>query len=224
MLSPMTVLLVAGAAALTISLGGPWPLGVVVGALAYVARVRFARRRARRLAALPRRIDPFALREPWRFFVRDAIQARNRFADALDRSSPGPLRDRLLEIGASMDRGVTQCWESARRGQQLTDARRSIDASRLTRERTALDPDDPRTTSIDAQLASHRRLAEREEATRAELQRLEVRFDEAVVRATELGTRTGAIDELDTVGHAIGQVVLELESLRLGLDDIEAET
>jgi len=222
MLSPVTVALVAGAAAITVVSGGHWLAAAAIATLVWVGRVVIARRYAKRLAALPRRIDPFALREPWRFFVRDAVQARNRFAASLDRATAGPLRDRLLEIGESLDRGVTQCWESARKGQRLTDARRSIDAERLRRELAALPGDDPRRTSLDAQLASHRRLADREQATEAELERLEVRFDEAVVRATELGTRTGALDDLDSIGHSIDEVVLELEALRLGLDDVEA--
>lgn len=222
MVSPITVAMVAGSAALVVLLTGSWAAAVAVGVAGWSVRVFAARRFARRVAALPPRIDPFALREPWRFFVRDALQARNRFAATLDGAAAGPLRDRLLEIGESLDRGVEQCWESARKGQRLTDARRAIDADRLGRELTTLPAGDSRSRSIDAQLASHQRLAEREEATRAELERLEVRLDEAVVRAAELGTRTGAIDDLETVGRTIGEVVLELEALRLGLDDVGA--
>jgi len=220
MVSPITVAMVAGAVALVVLLTGSWVGAIAAGVALWSARVFVSRRFARRIAGLPRRIDPFALREPWRFFVRDAIQARNRFADALQDASAGPLRDRLLEIGESLNRGVEQCWESALRGQQLTDARRSIDADRLRRELAALPADDARYGSIEAQLASHRRLADRETATREELERLEVRLDEAVVRAAELGTRAGAIDDLESVGQTIGEVVLELEALRLGLDDV----
>ena len=222
MVSPITVVMVAGSAALVVLLTGSWAAAVAVGVAGWSVRVFAARRFARRVAALPSRIDPFALREPWRFFVRDALQARNRFAATLDGAAAGPLRDRLLEIGESLDRGVEQCWESARKGQRLTDVRRAIDADRLGRELTTLPAGDSRSRSIDAQLASHQRLAEREEATRAELERLEVRLDEAVVRAAELGTRTGAIDDLEMVGRTIGEVVLELEALRLGLDDVGA--
>lgn len=220
MVSPITVALVVGAAALTVLVGGPWYLAAIVGVAVWVVRVLISRRIAKRIAALPRRIDPFALREPWRFFVRDAIQARTRFADALDGATEGPLRERLVEIGDSLTNGVEQCWEAAQRGQQLTDARRSIDAERLGRDLHALPAGDARTSSIEAQLDTHARLTEREEATRAELERLEVRLEEAVVRAAELGTRAGAVDDLDGVGRAIGDVVRDLEALRLGLDDV----
>lgn len=220
MVSPFTVAMVAGVIALVLLAGGPRYVAALAAAAVWVGRVFVARKVARRIAALPRRIDPFALREPWRFFVRDAVQARARFAEALELAPDGPLRTRLLEIGEALNAGVEQCWEAARRGQQLTDARRSIDAGRLERELEALPVGDARAGSIGAQLDSHRRLAAREEAARSELERIEVRLEEAVVRAAELGTRTGSVDDLDRVGTAIGDVVRDLEALRLGLDDV----
>ena len=220
-ISPVTVAMVAGAGALTRVLTGSWAAAVVVGGLVYVGRVLASRQIAKRIAALPRRIDPFALREPWRFYVRDAIQARNRFADALADADAGPLRERLLEIGESLNDGVEQAWEAAQRGQQLTDARRRIDGPRLQRELDGLAEDDPRRGGLEAQITSHDRVAEREQRTQAELERLDVRLDEAVARATELGTRAGAGAELEEVASSIGDVVRDLEALRLGLDDVE---
>ncbi len=94
-ISPITVALVAGAVALTLLQSGSLIAAIVIGIAVYVLRVLASRLIAARIAALPRRIDPFALREPWRFFVRDAIRARTRFTDALTDTEPGPLRDRL---------------------------------------------------------------------------------------------------------------------------------
>ena len=178
-ISPITIALVAGAVALTLLLSGSLIAAIIVGIAVYVLRVLVSRLIASRVAALPRRIDPFALREPWRFFVRDAIRAQTRFTDALTDTERGPLRDRLLEIGESLDSG------------------------------------------LEAQLATHGRLAKREERTRNELESLDVRLDEAVARVTELGTRAGDVAELDEVAASIGNVVRELEALRLGLDDVE---
>ncbi len=172
-------------------------------------------------AALTPPKENLALREPWRFFVRDAIRAQTRFTDALTDTEPGPLRDRLLEIGESLDNGVEQAWKAAQRGQQLTDARRRIDGPRLQRQLEGLDAADPRRGGLEAQLATHGRLAKREERTRNELESLDVRLDEAVARVTELGTRAGDVAELDEVAASIGNVVRELEALRLGLDDVE---
>ncbi len=221
MISPITVGLVAGVVALVLLVGAPWWAAALAGLAVWIVRVLIARRIAHRIRALPRRIDPFALREPWRFFVRDAITARNRFADALGSAGDGPLRERLLEIGESLNHGVEQCWEAAQKGQQLTDARRRIPADRLRRELDGLDADDPRRSGIEAQLASHDRIADREEQTRVELERLDVRLDESVARATELGTRAGGAEDLDAIEASITDVVGALEALRLGLDDVE---
>ena len=220
-ISPITIALVAGAAALTLLLSGSLIAAIVVSIAVYVLRVLVSHRIAAHVATLPRRIDPFALREPWRFFVRDAIRAQTRFTEALTDTEPGPLRDRLLEIGESLDDGVEQAWKAAQRGQQLTDARRRIDGPQLQRQLEGLDAADPRRSGLEAQLATHVRLAGREERTRTELESLDVRLDEAVARVTELGTRAGGVAELDKVAASIGDVVRELEALRLGLDDIE---
>ncbi|MEM9521484.1 MAG: hypothetical protein AAGA37_19390 [Actinomycetota bacterium] len=219
--SPITVALVAGVIALVILTTGNVVAAVLAGVATWVARVFISTRVAKRIEALPRRIDPFAVREPWRFFVRDAISARNRFAEALADATDGPLRTRLVEIGAALNQGVEECWEAALKGQQLTDAARRIPVAQLRRDLADLDDDDPRRSGIEAQLASHARLAEREERTRVELERLDVRLDESVTRATELGTRAGGSGELDAVEESITDVVGALEALRLGLDDVE---
>ena len=219
--SPITVALVAGAVALVLVTTGSVVGAVVAGIAAWVIRVFISTRVAKRIGALPRRIDPFALREPWRFFVRDAISARNRFADAIDGAEAGPLRERLVEIGDALNQGVEECWEAAQRGQQLTDARRRIPAERLQRDLDAMAADDPRRSGVEAQLESHARLAEREERTSVELERLDVRLDESVVRASELGTRAGGTEDIDAIEASITDVVSSLEALRLGLDDVE---
>lgn len=89
----------------------------------------------RLLPRAPRRerIDPFTLQEPWRRFVQNALQARNRYAEAVTRVQAGPLRDRLDEIGERMQTGVEECWQIARRGQALARARRGIDLAAVER-------------------------------------------------------------------------------------------
>ena len=154
--SPITVALVAGVAALVAMTTGSVVRAVVAGIAAWVVRVFIATRVAKRIETLPRRIDPFALREPWRFFVRDAISARNRFADALDGADAGPLRERLVEIGDALNHGVEQCWQAAQKGQQL-DARHIPVNSGVIE---AMEPDDPRRRGMEAQLESHAQLAE----------------------------------------------------------------
>ena len=211
----------AASIAAILFVGGPWYVAAAAAVAVWLIRVVVARTIARQIAALPARIDPFALREPWRFFVRDALQARTRFAEALAHTPDGPLRTRLLEIGDALTASVEHCWEAACTGQRLSDARRRIDAERLERDLASLPGGDARIGSIDAQLASHARLTMREESVRDELERIEFRLEEAVVRAEELGTRAGTLGDVEHVGAAISDVVHELEALRLGLDDVE---
>jgi len=217
MISPITVGLVVGAAALTRLLTGSWLAAIAVGALTWVLRVLIS-------ARIARRIDPFALREPWRFFVRDALNARSRFGEALADADDGPLRVRLLEIEANLDHAVDVTWDVAQRGQQLTDARRRIDVADLNRTLDSTEPDDPRHTAALAQKASHDRLRTREDKTRERLEILDARLDETIVRAGELATRTGGAIELDELAGQVTDMVDELDSLRIALDEVGNDT
>ena len=224
MISPITVGLVVGAAALARLTTGSWIAAVVVGVLTWTLRVLISTRIARRVQGLERRIDPFALREPWRFFVRDALSARQRFASALVDAESGPLRERLLEIEANLDQAVTVTWEVAQRGQQLTDARRRIDVAALDRILADSPADDPRHTAASAQKASHDRLRVREDETRERLEILDARLDETIVRAGELATRTGGTIELEELAGQVTGMVDELDSLRIALDEVGNDT
>ena len=217
-ISPLTVCLVAGTIALVVVLGAPWWLATICGLLVWAARIGLSALIARRVAGLDPRIDPFTLREPWRFFVRDALHTRNRFQEAIDQADDGPLRQRLEEIGSRIGDGVDACWDVARRGQQLTDARRRIDVAALDRTLATTEESDARHRSATAQRASYVRLEERENTTRERLEVLDAQLNESVVRAMELATRTGGDPQL--VAAEIETVVDELDSLRVALDDL----
>ena len=226
MISPITLGLAAGSVALVLLLDGSWWLAVLVAAGVWVLRVLITARIAKRVRALPRRIDPFALREPWRFFVSDALQAQKRFMASAGELEPGPLQDRLAEIAGRIDRGVEESWEVAQRGQRLTDSRRRIDLARIRRTLEAgdLSADDPRRSSAEVQLAAHDRIKKLEDDTRSRLEILDARLEESVVRASELTTRASGLDQLDEIADAVDGVVGDLESLRLGLDAADGET
>jgi type IV secretory pathway TrbD component len=197
MISPLTVGLVAGVVAGVIALGGRWWLAVFSAVGIWGLRVLLATRLARRVRARPRRIDPFALREPWRFFVRDALKAQTRLGAALAPLDPGPRRDRLQEISARVDRGVIESWEVAQRGQRLSDSRRAF---------------------------GHDRIHALENDTKERLGILAARLEESVVRAIELSTPMGAVDEVDQLADAVDGIVGDLEALRLGLDAADGES
>jgi hypothetical protein len=191
MISPSTVGIMAGAVALVLALGGQWWLAVVAAVVTWGLRVVLAGWVARRVRSLPRRIDPFAIREPWRFFVRDALNARKRLASAIDGLEPGPRQEQLVDISTRVNRAVVSTWEVAQRGQQLADNRRAVE-------------DDA--------------MREIENNTREQLAHLDIRLAESVGRAVDLSTRAGDLAELDQLGHAVDGIVSDLEALRFRLD------
>jgi hypothetical protein len=229
--APSSILLAGGAAAVGIVATAPLslPLGVVAGVvaagLAYGGRV---------LAAVPRDpsptagIDPFAVQEPWRRFVTDALAARRRFDEAVRAMDAGPLRDRLVEIGDRLDDGLQETWRVARRGDTLAAARARVDTDTLAAEladaeaRRAASPD-PRAAQVADAIRSQLATAERMQAVIEDavttLRLLDARLDESVTRAIELSTGTGPAAHASAVGGDVEGIVSEMESLRLALDE-----
>ncbi len=155
-------------------------------------RLTRARRRARA------RIDPFAVGERWRPFVRSALQARARYHDVVAGVAPGPLRERLGDIGRRIDEAVDDCWQVARRGHELDRARRTLDPALPQAERLARRAD-----------GAHERLSE-----------LDRQLEGAVARAVELAATAGDPLVLGPVRGDVERLVDELEALRQGLDEL----
>jgi len=220
-ISPLTVLAVAGVGALAYVSGLPWWGSILLALAVWGARVLMARRFSRFAASRSPRIDPFALREPWRLYVKDALGSQRRFDRALDSMAPGPLRDRLSEINKRVERGVLECWEVAKKGQQLADARRAIDIGSARRSAAKVDSHPALLEAAASEIAAHERLSSREDEVKVSLQVLDARLQEAVARVSEMATRTMAADDLDSITDAIDGVVGDLESLRLGLDSVD---
>src|ERR687891_597027 len=110
--SPTGILLGVAVAAVSAVAGLPLGAAVALGVAAWVGKVALSLPRGRRRE----RIDPFTLKEPWRHYVRDALQARNRFDEAVRRTPSGPLHDHLVEIADRVHAGVEESWLIARRG------------------------------------------------------------------------------------------------------------
>lgn len=227
-LSPSAILLAGGgtAAGVLVGLG---PFAVLVGAAAYAARV---------LLAVPRSskrdvIDAFAVSDPWRTFVRDALEAQNRFRQAVRSTREGPLRDRLAEIGERIETGVQECWRIAQKGDAIDEGRRRLEVDvknarfNLQRIEQSLqgrqpDPTTARTIeSLRAQLASDERLWRVSADAVSQLRLIDARLDEAVARAVELGV-AGDVGAVTGLGNDVDDLVTELEALRLALEDTGA--
>jgi chemotaxis regulatin CheY-phosphate phosphatase CheZ len=223
-MAPSSILL-AGAGAAAGILAGFSVFGVVGLALALgIARVATLLPRGARSS----RIDPMSIGDPWRHFVREALDAQRRYRKAVDSANEGPMRDRLVEIGERIDAGVDECWRIARRGDALENAidNLDIDAARqeladATRDARADDGDTQKETvqALQAQVDSGDRLVKVAEEAQDKLRLLDARLDEAVARAIELAIKAEDVGELGGLGTDVDSLVSEMESLRVGLEE-----
>src|SRR5215831_8357150 len=86
-------------------------------------------------------IDPFRVGEPWRRLVQGALKAQSRYRQTVASTAPGPMHDRLAEIGTHLDDAVSECWRIAQRGYELRHALDAMDIAR-SREQLAAIPAD----------------------------------------------------------------------------------
>jgi hypothetical protein len=154
-----------------------------------------------------------------------ALDAQRRYRKAVRTAEPGPMRDRLSEIGERVDAGVRECWRIARRGDALEDAMRTLDTESARRQLAALEEDGSEgatstRAALTAQVASADRIAAVAADAGSRLQVLEARLDEAVARAVELSISAGDLAEVGGLGGDVDALVSEMESLRQGLEEI----
>ncbi|WP_341249956.1 hypothetical protein [Euzebya pacifica] len=220
--APSSILLLGGAAAAGILLGGPI-IGAVVGLGAYAGRV---------VAAVPRRgkgdeINPRALRSPWREYVLETQFAKARYDKVLASARSGPLKDRLTVIGDRIQDGVRESWRIAQRGQALQDglhqlntsqAERSLAMARQEAQGHASDANLKRVEALESQVATVRRLEAVTQQAAERLRLLDARLDEAVARAVELSL-SGDSGQLSGLDSDVDSLVGEMEALRVALED-----
>lgn len=224
MRSPSAILLAGAGAAAAILVGAPVAAPIAAVA-AWGARVAVAVPRAEK----GERPDPFALSEPWRFYVREALQASARYQRAISGARSGPLRDRLTEIGRRVEEGVQECWRIAKRGDLLEDGLRTLDVAGTQRELQAAEAERARTggsptldralESLRAQLSSAERMQRVAQEARDQLRLLDARLDEAVTRAVELSLLTGEDVDLTGLGSDVDALVMDMEALRSALEE-----
>jgi hypothetical protein len=171
--SPSAVLLAGAGASAAILAGLPVAAAAVVGALAWAGRVALA---------VPRRpkgerIDPFAIGEPWRRFVRDAMRAQSAFERTVQQCRPGPVQERLALVGRRIGDGVTECWRIARQGNALEKALRQLDVEGIRREL--------------AEVAEERRRQRGNEAAQAALARTQAAVESQLASAERLQRVSG---------------------------------
>ncbi|MCP5027044.1 MAG: hypothetical protein GY929_12245 [Actinomycetia bacterium] len=224
--APLTLALFGAVAVVLVLAGLPLAVAIGGGLLAGAGRVAIAGAPSS-ATRRPTRIDPFAVGEPWRVFVREALQAQARFATLVNDVSDGPFRDRLDEIGRSVDLAVEDCWINSRRAHELSRVRRQIDTRALERRLAGLDDVANRAGTVEdlrsslvAQLDSARRIDSAIENAHSRLEILDVRLAESVTRAAELASM-GDQPGLTGLAADIEGVVDEMEALRRALDEVD---
>ncbi|MEY2523132.1 MAG: hypothetical protein QOJ66_1697 [Ilumatobacteraceae bacterium] len=186
-------------------------VAIGVAAVAIAAMMR-RRRPARRAVA----IDPFVLSEPWRRSVSAAQAAQRRYKEIVAATAAGPLRSSMESITRQVQRGVEECWFIAKRGDELDAALNRLDSVSL-RTRLEQSSDDATRASLQAQLDSAQRIRSTRDSTDQRLRLLNTRLGELLAQAAEVSV--GA-DTTGDLGSAVDDVVTQLQSLRLALDEV----
>lgn len=224
--APQAIVLGGVGTAIGIVAGLPIAAAAGVGALAWAARVALGLPRGHRAD----RIDPFTLSAPWRKSVHEALQAQRRFNEAVRKADPGPLQDRLRDIGGRIDTGVRECWRVAQRGEAIDDGLKTLDVERTKRELVDVERDlragdDPRLAqtrdSLRSQLHSAQRMIDAVQDARNQLRLLDARLDEAVTRAIELSLRSASDADVSGLGSDVESLVTDMEALRGALEDVD---
>jgi hypothetical protein len=223
--SPGGILLAGAGASAAILAGAPLAAAAVVGGLVWAGRVALAVPRAKRRP----QIVATTVNEPWRSLVRQAQRAETRFAQVLAGTDPGPLRDRLAEVGARVTVGVEECWRIAQRGDELRAAVADLGVADLQNQLDRAQADAARfperadlqgtALAVRQQLASAERLATVARDAEDRLRRLAAQLNEAVARAVELSLNAPDLGTLQPLGSDVDSLVGELESLRVALEE-----
>lgn len=215
MRSPSGAVVAIGAGALVAVAGLGVPAAVAVAGAAWVLRVGVG---ALWRSPGPPAPDPFAVGEPWRRYVTSAMRYQRRFEEGCASLPPGPLRERLETLSPRVDDATREIWDIARRGNQISRTRRTLDTPAPPQP----DPDLPET--VDARFA-HRDAANRIDAvvtaTKERLTTLDAQLGAVVARVLEVVATAGAAGELGGVEGDLSHLLDDMEALRLALGEIE---
>lgn len=224
--SPSAIVLTGAGASVGI-LSGLGLIGAIgFGAAAFVGRV---------LAAVPRApkrpgINPRQLDQPWRGLIEETLDAAHRFDTALSGVRPGPLRERLTDLGTRLQTAVDESWRIASAGNALSSGRRQIDTDRIAAELQAAelhatepghrtDRSEQTIAAIRSQLSAAERLDDTIADTYDRLRLLDARIDETVTRTVELSVTQSDTDDLGNIGAEVESIVGDMEALRQAVEE-----
>lgn len=172
------------------------------------------------------RIDPLAVPARYRPAVDDAVRAGAQFRSLLTATAPGPMQDRLHELGAKVDTGVQAVVQAVQQAVRLEEVCATLDPERVTddlkrakRAEEAGQGDAATVEALTARFVSTQRLLNSLDELRQRIPVLEARLGTAVARAAELTLTSAASPTaagLDDLGGELDQLVLELGALQAG--------
>jgi hypothetical protein len=203
----------------------PWPLAFLAGVGGFVVSRLTLHRLTKRGSVKGAALDPFSVGEPWRQFVHGAQRSASKLHDTVAAASDGPLKVRMETIVARLDSGLQETFRIARRGDEIDDTIRRLDPVALKskleslRQRNDVSPSpdvEAAITSVENQLASTERLKLESTRTADTLRLAQTRCDELVSRAAEVSIGAG---DTDAYEHDVDDLVVELESLRLAVEE-----
>lgn len=153
--------------------------------------------------------------------MADAVEARQRYQDLLEGLRPGPVRDRLSQLQARLDDGVSAVWETVQRAGELERVLATLNPDRVTQEyKTAKRSDTGGETLevLQERFASVQRLLNALDQLDERLGLLEARLGGLVARSAEVALASGhGAEQLD---DELSAVVVELGALRDGLHEV----
>ncbi len=213
-----------------LSIGAAIAVGVGAWGVRMLGALANTFRRARRRPP-PVMVDPYAVVEPWRSMVRQAVDARDRFAETVAGWPDGPLRDRLTQLTGRVTAGTEEVFRVAKQAAALTTAAERADAegigrelAEVQRERTRRPPDqraelDARESSLANRLKSVRHMQTTAARASDRLGVLVAQLNDAVTSVIELsfgpvdtamardllGSLEGLVDELEALHLAAGE-------------------
>jgi chromosome segregation ATPase len=187
-------------------------IALVAAAVGAAAAIIRSRKSTQRSIA----IDSFTLSEPWRRYVSAAQSAQRRYTEIVATTAQGPLRSNMESITRNVQRGVEECWLIAKRGDELDRALNRLDSTSL-QARLDTSTDEATRASLQAQLDAAQRIRTTRDDTDRQLRLLNTRLGELLAQAAEVSVGTDTTSDL---GSAVDDVVTQLESLRLAVEDV----
>jgi hypothetical protein len=234
--SPSAVVAAGAGVGIGLLAGLPALATAAVAAACWSIRVGAAAvaQRRRERAARPKPIDPFAVPEPWRTFVRESLTAQTRFAEAVAQCQPGPLQDRLREVAARVDEGVAECWRVAHLGASITAALGGLDPERTSSQLVEVqdrrrrlvagashDAIDQTEAALAARLQTARRMEGIVQRANDRLLVLTAQLGGAVASAVELSLNANDSEAAQPLAGDVDTVVGEIEALRRAMEETE---